>query len=207
MRSTAGNAAPAGVPTVKEHELVRELAEKNASKIVMLVADGLGGLPMQAGGQHRAGDGRDAQPRPARRPWHERLERAGAAGHHARLGPRSPRPLRLRPARVQDRPRRPRGDRHRLRARSRRRRGPRQLLHARRGRPDQRPPRRADPVRRELRGGRAAAGGVDRRRGDVREAGEGTPLRGRLPRQGARRSRGRHRPAGDGRRPARPPRP
>jgi 2,3-bisphosphoglycerate-independent phosphoglycerate mutase len=36
---------------VKEHELVRELAEKNASKIVMLVADGLGGLPMQAGGR------------------------------------------------------------------------------------------------------------------------------------------------------------
>ena len=35
---------------MKEHELVRELAEKNASKIVMLVADGLGGLPMEPGG-------------------------------------------------------------------------------------------------------------------------------------------------------------
>jgi 2,3-bisphosphoglycerate-independent phosphoglycerate mutase len=35
---------------VTEHELIRELAEKNSSKIVMLVADGLGGLPMQAGG-------------------------------------------------------------------------------------------------------------------------------------------------------------
>ena len=34
-----------------EHELVRELAEKNASKIVMLVADGLGGLPLEAGGK------------------------------------------------------------------------------------------------------------------------------------------------------------
>ena len=34
-----------------EHELIRELAEKNSSKIVMLVADGLGGLPMQAGGK------------------------------------------------------------------------------------------------------------------------------------------------------------
>ncbi len=33
-----------------EHELIRELTEKNASKIVMLVADGLGGLPMTAGG-------------------------------------------------------------------------------------------------------------------------------------------------------------
>jgi 2,3-bisphosphoglycerate-independent phosphoglycerate mutase len=32
-------------------ELVRELAEKNTTKIVMLVADGLGGLPMEAGGK------------------------------------------------------------------------------------------------------------------------------------------------------------
>lgn len=34
-----------------EHDLVRDLAEKNASKIVMLVADGLGGLPMEPGGR------------------------------------------------------------------------------------------------------------------------------------------------------------
>ena len=34
-----------------EHDLIRELAEKNGSKIVMLVADGLGGLPMEAGGK------------------------------------------------------------------------------------------------------------------------------------------------------------
>ncbi len=34
-----------------EHELVRDLAEKNASKIVMLVADGLGGLPLEPGGE------------------------------------------------------------------------------------------------------------------------------------------------------------
>lgn len=33
------------------HELTRELATKNKSKIVMLVADGLGGLPMEAGGK------------------------------------------------------------------------------------------------------------------------------------------------------------
>jgi 2,3-bisphosphoglycerate-independent phosphoglycerate mutase len=36
---------------VREHELIRELAEKNASKIVMLVADGLGGLPLQPDGK------------------------------------------------------------------------------------------------------------------------------------------------------------
>ncbi len=34
-----------------EHDLIRELAEKNSTKIVMLVADGLGGLPMEAGGK------------------------------------------------------------------------------------------------------------------------------------------------------------
>ena len=36
---------------MKEHDLVRELAEKNASKIVMLVADGLGGLPLELTGK------------------------------------------------------------------------------------------------------------------------------------------------------------
>src|SRR3990172_1923544 len=33
------------------HDLTRELHVKNDTKIVMLVADGLGGLPMQAGGK------------------------------------------------------------------------------------------------------------------------------------------------------------
>ena len=34
-----------------EHELVRDLAESNSTKIVMLVADGLGGLPLEPGGK------------------------------------------------------------------------------------------------------------------------------------------------------------
>jgi 2,3-bisphosphoglycerate-independent phosphoglycerate mutase len=34
-----------------EHDLIRELAEKNGSKIVMLVADGLGGLPLEPHGR------------------------------------------------------------------------------------------------------------------------------------------------------------
>ena len=33
------------------HELTRELKVKNDSKIVMLVADGLGGLPLEPGGK------------------------------------------------------------------------------------------------------------------------------------------------------------
>src|SRR4029077_18674580 len=33
------------------HELVAELRETNDSKIVLLVADGLGGLPLQPGGK------------------------------------------------------------------------------------------------------------------------------------------------------------
>src|SRR6478735_8131949 len=33
------------------HDLIRELRESNASKIVLLVADGLGGLPLEAGGK------------------------------------------------------------------------------------------------------------------------------------------------------------
>jgi 2,3-bisphosphoglycerate-independent phosphoglycerate mutase len=36
---------------VTEHDLIRELAEKNTSKIVMLVADGLGGLPLEPHGR------------------------------------------------------------------------------------------------------------------------------------------------------------
>src|ERR671933_1508653 len=33
------------------HHLIRELREDNATKIVLLVADGLGGLPLEPGGR------------------------------------------------------------------------------------------------------------------------------------------------------------
>src|SRR6516225_5474886 len=36
---------------MKLHELLRELREPSASKIVLLVADGLGGLPLEPGGK------------------------------------------------------------------------------------------------------------------------------------------------------------
>src|SRR5579871_6105346 len=36
---------------MKIHELIRELREPSDSKIVLLVADGLGGLPLEAGGK------------------------------------------------------------------------------------------------------------------------------------------------------------
>src|SRR2546422_6239787 len=36
---------------MKIHELIRELREEGTSKIVLLVADGLGGLPLEPGGK------------------------------------------------------------------------------------------------------------------------------------------------------------
>src|SRR5262249_9622902 len=35
---------------MNHHDLIRELREKNTTKIVLLVADGLGGLPLEPGG-------------------------------------------------------------------------------------------------------------------------------------------------------------
>jgi 2,3-bisphosphoglycerate-independent phosphoglycerate mutase len=57
---------------VTEHDLVRELAEKNASKIVLLVADGLGGLPLEAGGK--------TELETARTPNLDRLAARGTSG-------------------------------------------------------------------------------------------------------------------------------
>ena len=36
---------------MKIQELIRELREPNGSKIILLVADGLGGLPLEPGGK------------------------------------------------------------------------------------------------------------------------------------------------------------
>jgi len=61
-----------GDTTVTELELVRELAEPNGTKIVMLVADGLGGLPLHP-------DGR-TELETASRPHLDRLASRGTSG-------------------------------------------------------------------------------------------------------------------------------
>jgi len=54
------------------HQLLRDLQEPNSSKIVLLVADGLGGLPMQAGGK--------TELETARTPNLDQLVREGVCG-------------------------------------------------------------------------------------------------------------------------------
>ena len=55
-----------------EQDLIRELAEKNSTKIVMLVADGLGGLPLEPGGR--------TELETARTPNLDRLAARGTSG-------------------------------------------------------------------------------------------------------------------------------
>src|SRR5215467_617061 len=57
---------------MKIHELIRELREPSASKIVLLVADGLGGLPLEAGGK--------TELETARTPNLDRCAREGVCG-------------------------------------------------------------------------------------------------------------------------------
>src|SRR3954465_16058024 len=49
------------------HDLIRELREDNASKIVLLVADGLGGLPLEPGGKTELESARTPNPDPLAR--------------------------------------------------------------------------------------------------------------------------------------------
>ncbi len=126
------------------HELTRELKVRNDSKIVMLVADGLGGLPLEAGGKTELETARTPQSRRAGPPRRFGRKHPGQAGHHAGQRAGAPGAVRLRSAAIPHRPRGARGHRHRLRARSARRGRPRQLLHARRSGQHHRSPRRAD---------------------------------------------------------------
>ena len=179
------------------HELIRELREPSETKIVLLVADGLGGLPLEPGGK--------TELESARTPNLDACAREGVcglsipvlAGHHAGQRPGPPGPVRLRSAGISHRPGHPGSAGHPLPGRPARRGDPRQLLH--RGRPGHhhRPPGRpADDraLRRHV--PQAAADPRPRRRG-LRRAGARAPLRRRLPRRQPGRRGQRHRSAAD----------
>ena len=179
-------------------DLMRELAIESRSKIVLLVADGLGGLPREPGGP--------TELEAAATPHLDGLVARNVCGLSIPVAPgitpgSGPGHLGLfgyDPLACTDRPRRARGARHRLRAGAGRRRGARQFLHRRRRRQDHRSPRRPD---------RAARSGAqlveklrarpDRGRRDLRRAGQGLSLRAGDPRAGPRRRHRRHRPRDD----------
>ena len=64
---------------MKIHDLTRELQESNGSKIVLLVADGLGGLPLEPGGK--------TELETARTPNLDGLARAGVCGLSVPVAP------------------------------------------------------------------------------------------------------------------------
>src|SRR2546426_4272582 len=61
------------------HDLIHELHEDNGSKIVLLVADGLGGLPMEPGGR--------TELETARTPHLDELARRGVCGLSTPVAP------------------------------------------------------------------------------------------------------------------------
>ena len=143
-RPSLRNADPGGPEITTMLDLIRDLAIENETKIVLLVADGLGGLPMEPGGPTELEAA--STPHLDATGGRERLRsfHPGGARDHARQRPGAPRAVRLRSAPLQHRSRRARGARDRLRSPAGRRRRARQLLHGRAGRRDHRPPRRAD---------------------------------------------------------------
>ena len=184
-------------------DLIRQLAIENQSKIVLLVADGLGGLPIEPG---RPTELEAASTRTST-PWSPQRVRPvdpGRARHHARQRAGAPRPVRLRSAALQHRPRRARGARDRFRSGAGRRRGAGQLLHARAGRRDHRPAGRRDQHRRVPASCRPAPKDPPRGRRAVRRAGPGLPVRSRAARRRARGRDRRHRPRTEGVPPLKP---
>ena len=127
-----------------DFNLMRELHRKADSKIVLLVLDGLGGLPLKPGGP--------TELEAARTPNFDRLAAEGTLGQTIPIrhgitpgsGPGASGAVRVRPARVRGRARRAGGRRRGDRGEEGRGGGTRQLLHRRRRGPDHRSARRAD---------------------------------------------------------------
>ena len=82
------------------HELTRDLHTRNDSKIVMLVADGLGGLPFEPGGQTELETAHTPDLDELARRGVLGAQHSGQAGHHARQRPGTPGTVRLRSAEV-----------------------------------------------------------------------------------------------------------
>src|SRR6185436_4748240 len=72
IRNCTSRSAAGTFSYMKIHTLSRELHESNATKIVLLVADGLGGLPLEPGGK--------TELETARRPNLDALAREGVCG-------------------------------------------------------------------------------------------------------------------------------
>ena len=179
-------------------DLMRELAIESRSKIVLLVADGLGGLPREPGGPTEL----EAAVTPHLDGLVARnvcgLSHSGRARHHARQRPRPSRPVRLRPARL-----------HRSAAACSRRSASTSIwgrTTSRRaaisapsmptaGSPTAAPAGSSSEV--GARAGREAARRPDRGRRDFRRAGQGLSLRAGDPRAGPRRRHRRHRSRDD----------
>ena len=111
---------------------VAALAQPTGEKIMLLVLDGVGGLPLEPGGL--------TELETARTPNMDGLLANGDAGLHVPVatgvtpgsGPGSPGAVRVRSAAVPGRPWRPRGPRRGVSAAAGRRRGTRQSVHRRR---------------------------------------------------------------------------
>ena len=137
-------------------ELVRQLHTKNDSKIVMLVADGLGGLPLTPDGKTELETAQTPNLDQLAKRRRARCQHPGAARHHARAVVRDTWAVRLRSAEIPDRSRGPGGDWRRYRIAARRRRGAVQFLHAGRRRKHHGPTSRPDSHRRERSAGHLA---------------------------------------------------
>ena len=167
------------------HELVRELREPADTKIVLLVADGIGGLPLEPGGKTELETASHPNLDDVRPGRGERAERPRPARDHPRQRAGAPGAVRLRPAGIPHRPRHPRSPGDQLSGRAEGRGGPGELLHPRPGRQDHRPPGRPADHRAVRRTGQEDAGHHDPRGRGVRRAGEGAPVRAGVPRRRA----------------------